>query len=102
MTRMGSIQRGSLESVCRLGVKPRGDTRDRARNPRVFGSVLHGDDAEGSDLDLLIDPTTSITTRPPNASTIRPINSQFGSTLQSLSLTQLISITTNSYCIVRI
>ncbi len=29
----------------------------RARNPRVFGSVLHGDDAEGSDLDLLIDPT---------------------------------------------
>ena len=30
----------------------------RARNPRVFGSVLHGDDAEGSDLDLLIDPTS--------------------------------------------
>lgn len=29
----------------------------RARNPRVFGSVLHGDDADGSDLDLLIDPT---------------------------------------------
>ncbi|OIQ76905.1 nucleotidyltransferase domain protein [mine drainage metagenome] len=29
----------------------------RARNPRVFGSVLHGDDGEGSDLDLLIDPT---------------------------------------------
>jgi predicted nucleotidyltransferase len=28
-----------------------------ARNPRVFGSVLHGGDAEGSDLDLLIDPT---------------------------------------------
>lgn len=25
-------------------------------NPRVFGSVLHGDDEEGSDLDLLIDP----------------------------------------------
>jgi predicted nucleotidyltransferase len=57
MTRMGSIQRGSLEAVCRLGVKPRGDTRDRDRNPRVFGSLLHGDDAEGSDLDLLIDPT---------------------------------------------
>ena len=30
--------------------------RYRARNPRVFGSVLHGDDEEGSDLDLLIDP----------------------------------------------
>ena len=24
-------------------------------NPRVFGSVLHGDDTEGSDLDLLVD-----------------------------------------------
>lgn len=28
----------------------------RAGNPRVFGSVAHGDDAENSDLDLLIDP----------------------------------------------
>ena len=25
-------------------------------NPRVFGSVLHGDDEEGSDLDILVDP----------------------------------------------
>ena len=25
-------------------------------NPRVFGSVLHGDDNEDSDLDILIDP----------------------------------------------
>ena len=31
--------------------------RHRARNARVFGSVLHGDDQEGSDLDILIDPT---------------------------------------------
>ena len=29
----------------------------RASNPRVFGSVAHGDDTEGSDLDILIDPT---------------------------------------------
>ncbi len=29
----------------------------RTRNPRVFGSALYGDDPEGSDLDLLIDPT---------------------------------------------
>jgi predicted nucleotidyltransferase len=29
--------------------------------PRVIGSVLHGDDAEGSDLDLLVDPTPSTT-----------------------------------------
>ena len=35
--------------------------RHRACNPRVFGSVLHGDDAEGSDLDLLIDPTGATT-----------------------------------------
>ena len=26
-------------------------------NLRVFGSVVHGDDTEGSDLDLLVDPT---------------------------------------------
>ena len=35
--------------------------RYRARNPRVFGSVLHGDDEEGSDLDLLIDPIRGTT-----------------------------------------
>ena len=29
--------------------------RFRAANPRVFGSVLHGTDGEGSDLDLLVD-----------------------------------------------
>ena len=28
----------------------------RARNPRVFGSVVHGEDDEDSDLDLLVDP----------------------------------------------
>lgn len=33
----------------------------RARNARVFGSVLHGCDTEGSDLDLLIDPTPETT-----------------------------------------
>lgn len=30
-------------------------SRFAVTNPRVFGSVLHGDDAEGSDLDLLVD-----------------------------------------------
>lgn len=30
-------------------------------NPRVFGSVLHGDDAEDSDLDLLVDATDRTT-----------------------------------------
>ncbi len=28
------------------------------RNPRIFGSVVHGTDRDDSDLDLLIDPTT--------------------------------------------
>ena len=32
-----------------------------ARNPRVFGSVLSGEDMEGSDLDLLVDPTPDTT-----------------------------------------
>lgn len=35
--------------------------RHRARNARVFGSVVHGDDQEGSDLDILIDPTPNTT-----------------------------------------
>ena len=29
--------------------------RFRAANPRIFGSVLHGTDGDGSDLDLLVD-----------------------------------------------
>lgn len=29
--------------------------QSRVRNPRVFGSVLHGDDSNNSDLDLLVD-----------------------------------------------
>jgi predicted nucleotidyltransferase len=32
-----------------------------ARNARVFGSVVHGDDTEESDLDLLIDPLPKAT-----------------------------------------
>ena len=30
-------------------------SRFRETNPRVFGSVLHGSDKDGSDLDLLVD-----------------------------------------------
>ena len=33
----------------------------RACNARVFGSVLHGADTDGSDLDILIDPTPETT-----------------------------------------
>ena len=35
--------------------------RNRTCNPRVFGSVLHGDDVDGSDLDLLVDPLPGTT-----------------------------------------
>lgn len=40
--------------------------RDAARrfhvvNPRVFGSVLHGTDKDGSDLDVLVDPLPETT-----------------------------------------
>jgi uncharacterized protein len=30
-------------------------SRFRTANPRIFGSVLHGTDRDGSDLDLLVD-----------------------------------------------
>jgi len=33
----------------------------RAKNARIFGSVLHGTDKQGSDLDLLVDPTDETT-----------------------------------------
>ena len=31
--------------------------RHHARNPRIFGSVLHGQDTDESDLDIIIDTT---------------------------------------------
>jgi predicted nucleotidyltransferase len=31
--------------------------RHHANNPRIFGSVLHGEDSDKSDLDILIDTT---------------------------------------------
>lgn len=36
-------------------------SRFRTVNPRVFGSVLHGQDTDGSDLDLLVDPLPDAT-----------------------------------------
>ena len=33
----------------------------RVTNVRVFGSALHGDDTESSDLDLLVEPTSETT-----------------------------------------
>lgn len=33
----------------------------RAQNVRIFGSVIRGEDVEGSDLDILVDPTSETT-----------------------------------------
>jgi predicted nucleotidyltransferase len=33
----------------------------KGRNPRVFGSVSRGEDADGSDLDILVDPEPDMT-----------------------------------------
>jgi hypothetical protein len=35
--------------------------RHHVRNVRVFGSALHGNDTENSDLDLLVEPTAETT-----------------------------------------
>ena len=35
---------------------------NHAANPRVFGSVIHGNDTEGSDLDILVDEIDGRTT----------------------------------------
>jgi len=35
--------------------------RHHVKNVRVFGSALHGDDTENSDLDLLVEPTAATT-----------------------------------------
>lgn len=35
--------------------------RYRLANPRVFGSVLHGDDREDSDIDILVDASPGAT-----------------------------------------
>ena len=35
--------------------------RYRTTNPRVFGSVLRGEDRDGSDLDLLVDALPGVT-----------------------------------------
>lgn len=37
------------------------DPDDHARNPRVIGSVLRGEDTDDSDLDLLVDPMPGMT-----------------------------------------
>lgn len=47
--------RPSVALLLKRGAVREAATRFRTANPRVFGSVLHGTDQDGSDLDLLVD-----------------------------------------------
>ena len=47
--------RPSIVLDLRRGAIREAASRFRTANPRVFGSVLHGTDQDGSDLDLLVD-----------------------------------------------
>lgn len=51
----------SLALLSNRGAVRRVVEAHRACNPRVFGSVVHGEDNEDSDLDILIDPTAETT-----------------------------------------
>ena len=53
----GSLMRPSLALDSNRDAIRRVVAAHRACNPRVFGSVAHGDDTEDSDLDILVDPT---------------------------------------------
>lgn len=46
------LQRGAVRAAV---------SRFRTANPRVFGSIVHGNDEDGSDLDLLVDPLPGTT-----------------------------------------
>jgi predicted nucleotidyltransferase len=47
--------RASIALELQRKAVPEAASRFRATNPRIFGSVLHGTDQDGSDLDLLVD-----------------------------------------------
>jgi predicted nucleotidyltransferase len=50
-----AIMRPSLALHLKRAAIREATGRYRAANPRIFGSVLHGTDQDGSDLDLLVD-----------------------------------------------
>ncbi len=50
-----SIMRPSVALDLKRNAVREATRRFRAANPRIFGSVLHGTDRDGSDLDLLVD-----------------------------------------------
>jgi len=49
------ILESNRAAICRIVAS------HRATNARVFGSVVHGQDTDNSDLDILIDPTSETT-----------------------------------------
>ncbi len=49
------VLRSHRDEIRRIAVQ------NRTRNPRVFGSAATGNDSDGSDLDLLVDPTADTT-----------------------------------------
>lgn len=53
--------RPSVVLNLRRGAIREAASRFRTANPRIFGSVLHGTDRDGSDLDLLVDALPGVT-----------------------------------------
>jgi predicted nucleotidyltransferase len=59
--RMGEVMKPSVALQAHREEARRIVLGHRVRNPRIFGSVLHGNDTDDSDLDLLVDPTPDTT-----------------------------------------
>ena len=57
---VGEIRPSEALNQHRIGIRSVVDEH-RAENPRVFGSVLRGEDTAASDLDMLVDPTAETT-----------------------------------------
>lgn len=53
--------RPSIALALKRGAIRDAANRHRVANPRVFGSVLHGTDRDGSDLDLLVEALPGVT-----------------------------------------
>lgn len=47
-----SVDKGTIKKIVE---------RHRGRNPRIIGSVARGEDRDGSDLDILVDPEPGMT-----------------------------------------
>lgn len=59
--KLGGTMKPSLALLEKRAAVREAANRFQVTNPRVFGSVLHGTDEVGSDLDLLVDPLPGTT-----------------------------------------